>query len=541
MSSRGGGHHTDFSSHTLEKLKGMVQDAQPGKVEEIADHWMHVHDQMAGDAPDGSVRDLLDKAVADVREHWHGAAADAFAARAKILSTSLKHGALYAKNTSHTLRSAASDLREAKTAVMALQDTVGVEKGNGGILHAIGSKIKDGADWLADGGQRSDEGLNKDVAKGMSTKDALAKHADSLSRGREIALQAASHMEKLGASYNAKAQDLAGKPHRERWKPIDPPDRIVPPPAVAGSMGTGVASPRKGGSSSASTKTISGTSASGGGTSLRPVRTNGAPSEGGSASPVVHPSAPKAPRPGTSLDGVRGGVPTPVGPSRAGSGGPVVGGAPRDFGSGAGEPGVPSGGLPLGGGRGPLGGRPARPGSPVPGATPGGGRAGSGRSPALGAPDRTGQGARPPIGGTGGSGASGSGGARGRQGGLTRRPGGVVGEPAKPGAPGKGAQGGSGLHRSRGGGLNSGSGPSSRGRGPMGVPPGGRSGREDRERRGSTRPDYLVEDEETWVPQRDVVPGVIGVPSSEERGDTEAPVQQERELGPDSSEGSGRA
>lgn len=541
MSSRGGGHHTDFSSHTLEKLKGMVQDAQPGKVEEIADHWMHVHDQMAGDAPDGSVRDLLDKAVADVREHWHGAAADAFAARAKILSTSLKHGALYAKNTSHTLRSAASDLREAKTAVMALQDTVGEEKGNGGILHAIGSKIKDGADWVADGGQRSDEGLNKDVAKGMSTKDALAKHADSLSRGREIALQAASHMEKLGASYNAKAQDLAGKPHRERWKPIDPPDRIVPPPAVAGSMGTGVASPRKGGSSSASTKTISGTSASGGMTSPRPVKTNGAPNDGGSAGPVVRPSAPKAPRPGTSLDGVRGGVPTPVGPPRAGSGDPVVGGAPRDFGSGTGEPGVPSGGLPLGGGRGPLGGRPARPGSPVPGATPGGGRAGSGRSTAPGAPDRTGQGARPPIGGTGGSGASGSGGARGRQSGLTRRPGGVVGEPAKPGAPGKGAQGGSGLHRSRGGGLNSGSGPSSRGRGPMGVPPGGRSGREDRERRGSSRPDYLVEDEETWVPQRDVVPGVIGVPSSEERGDTEAPVQQERELGPDSSEGSGRA
>lgn len=75
----------------------------------------------------------------------------------------------------------------------------------------------------------------------------------------------------------------------------------------------------------------------------------------------------------------------------------------------------------------------------------------------------------------------------------------------------------------------------------MGVPPGGRSGREERDRRGSSRPDYLVEDEETWAPQRDVVPGVIGVPSSEERGDTEAPVQQERELGPDSSEGSGRA
>lgn len=43
----GGGHSTDFSSKTLEKLKAMVRDAQPDKVDEIADHWMHVHDQMA--------------------------------------------------------------------------------------------------------------------------------------------------------------------------------------------------------------------------------------------------------------------------------------------------------------------------------------------------------------------------------------------------------------------------------------------------------------------------------------------------------------
>jgi hypothetical protein len=40
--------------------------------------------------------------------------------------------------------------------------------------------------------------------------------------------------------------------------------------------------------------------------------------------------------------------------------------------------------------------------------------------------------------------------------------------------------------------------------------PGGRKGRpEDEEQRENERPDYLVEDEETWTPQTNAAPRVI--------------------------------
>lgn len=265
----GGGHSTDFSGHTLESLKAMVRDAQPDKVDEIADHWMYVHDQLAGDAPDGSVADLLDKAVADVLEYWHGSAADAFAARAKNLSTSLKNGSLYAKNASHTLKSAAIDLREAKRAVTALQDTESESK-DGNIVGAAISFAKDGWDKAEDFvSGRDDTGLKRDISKGMSVDEARAKHADTLSRGREIALQAAAHMEKLGASYNVKASQLAGPGRRDPGDPVSAPDSSVPPPDIGVAVAPVVASPRKAGPSTAGRKAAGGVSSSGGVTSPR--------------------------------------------------------------------------------------------------------------------------------------------------------------------------------------------------------------------------------------------------------------------------------
>lgn len=536
----GGGHSTDFSSKTLQALKAMVRDAQPDKVDEIADHWMHVHDQLAGNAPDGSVRDLLDKAVADVLEYWHGTAADAFAARAKNLSTSLKNGSLYAKNTSHTLKTAAIDLREAQRAVTALQDTESETK-DGNVLGAAVSFAKDGWDKAEDFvSGRDDTGLKRDISKGMSADDAAAKHADTLSRGREIALQAAAHMEKLGASYNVKANQLgAVPPPRTPEKPISAPDSMAPPPDVAVAVAPAVVIPRKAGPSTAGRKAAGGTPSAGNVASPRSPGEGGA--SGGSAGSGTRPPTPNAPRPGTALDGVRGGVPNPATPpGPGGPGGPVVGGTPGNSGLGTGAPVVPPGG-PIVGGRGPLGGRTPRPGSPSSPSTPRGGRVGAGRSAIPGAPGQSGQAGRPPMGGTAGPGASGKGGVRGGQGGLARRPGGVVGEPNKPGVPGRGAQGGSGLHRSRGGALNGGPAGSSRSRGPVGMPPSGRTTRDDKERRQSSRPDYLVEDEETWVSQRDVVPGVIGVSASEEADDAAAPEQRSPEAGPDSSEGIGKA
>ncbi|GFE25720.1 hypothetical protein Sliba_61730 [Streptomyces nigrescens] len=537
----GGGHSTDFSSHTLETLKAMVRDAQPNKVSEIADHWMYVHDQLAGNAPDGSVKDLLDRAVADVREYWHGAAAEAFEARAKMLSTSLKNGSLYAKNTSHTLKAAAIDLLKTQRAVTALQDSEAASK-SGNILQAIGSKVQDGADWLSDFGARSDDTLKQDLANGKSTSDALEKHRDTLSRGREIALQAAAHMEKLGASYNVKAQTMRGPGKTKPGEPVAAPDETVPPPEVAAAVFPVMASPRKTGPSSGGRQAVGGSSSKPSGgevTSPRHAQPGrGAESPAGSGS---HRSTPKAPLPGTALDGVRGGVPTPTNPPSASSGGSVIGSRPGEFGSGPGGPVMPPGGQPAIGGRGPLGGRAPRPGTPrVPGMPPAG-RTGTGQSAVPGAPGQPGQAGRPPISGAGGPGASGKGGARGRQGGMARRPGGVVGEPSKPALPGRSAQGGSGLHRSRGGALNRGLEGPAGARGPMAVPPGGRSAREEKERRGSSRPDYLVEDEDTWIPQRDLVPGVVGMPDSQTNEDAEAAEQRSSEARPDGSEGNSRA
>ncbi len=536
---KGGGHTTEFSSHTLKSLKDMVRDAQPDKVEEIAHHWMQVHDQMAGDAPDGSVRDLLDKAVADVMEYWHGDAADAFSARAKLLSANLGNGALYAKNTSNALKHAAVTLRETQRAVTALQDTEGEIK-DGNIITAGISYLKDGADKVGDYFSRDDGGLKQDISKGTSAGDALSKHADSLSRGREIALQAAAKMEQLGASYNVQAARLGGGFFSEEGKRVLPPDESVPPPVVtvAGPMTSG--GPRR-----ASQPPLRGESHRASSTAPNPQSPDapGASGSGGAVSGSgARAGAPTAPHPGTALDGVRGGIATPMNPLASAQPIGVIGsGIPS--GSGPTVPGVPAmppGGRPISGGQVPRGGTTARPGVPgAPGTAPGTRTPpGAGRSTVPGQPGT----GRPPTGAPGAPGASGSGrgSAGGRQGGLARRGGGVVGEPSKTGTPGRGAQGGSGLHRSRGGALGSGRGTTPRSVGPM-VPPQGRSSRDEKRRNGTERPDYLVEDEETWVSQRDVVPEVVGepVPASPP---TEAAVErQEQEPESGGSEGNDKA
>ncbi|MFI1155982.1 hypothetical protein [Streptomyces sioyaensis] len=166
----------------------------------------------------------------------------------------------------------------------------------------------------------------------------------------------------------------------------------------------------------------------------------------------------------TGLDGVQGGTFAP--PSGAGNGGMTGGshGVPGGTGGsgGAFPPGV-------------IG---------IPGAMGAGGARGMG-------------GMRGGMPGAGlGAGKAGAAGAAGRGGPQARTRGGLVG---KPGGPAGGAkQGGSGLHRSRGGkqaGMAGAAGAKGKGKG-------------DNKERGQ-RPDYLVEDEETWTPERQVAPRVI--------------------------------
>ncbi|MFD3422262.1 hypothetical protein [Streptomyces decoyicus] len=102
-----------------------------------------------------------------------------------------------------------------------------------------------------------------------------------------------------------------------------------------------------------------------------------------------------------------------------------------------------------------------------------------------------------PGAGAGAGGRAGAAGVAGRSGPQARTRGGMAG---KPGGPAGGAkQGGAGLHRSRGGnqaGMAGAAGAKGKGQG-------------EKERTTGQRPDYLVEDEETWTPQRNVAPRVI--------------------------------
>ncbi len=560
-----GEHTTRFASSSLQGLKAMVSGAQPDKIDDIAAHWMHVYDKMSGDAEDGNVRELLDKTVADVMEYWHGDAAKAFAVRARKLSTALQHGSLYAKNTSNALKHAAGDLRKAKAAVAAVQDTAstGNEGGLIGTLKKGAQFATDGIDYVGDGGNRSDAQLDSDLNSGMSSSDGLAKHHGSLSRGREMSLLAAIEMEQLGASYVVQAKRMRepANVNPEGSELISPPDGIVPPPVAGVPVAAVPASPRHIGRQSQNISTTSGTSSPGSAmTSPRGVEAKGT-AGGDAGNNAKAPAAVTGPQPGTALDGVRGGVPTPSGapgtPGTPGTSsiGVVGGGTPGGPGSAAGgfgtvpgpprAPGAPRGGGPPVG-RGPGGGR-TTPGTPgQAGRAPVGrggsavGRGPAGRSVPPGIPGQPGQTGRAPMGGTGTPGAGGRGpGAPGRAGGGARHTGGTVGGLPRLGTPGQGNQGGSGLHRSRGGALGNGMNP--RPGGPMAIPPRGRSTQANEEQLSqSERPDYLVEDEGTWVTQCDVVPGVVGETAPVSSPENSATEPRREDAARDTPEGTSR-
>ncbi|GAO05949.1 hypothetical protein TPA0598_01_03200 [Streptomyces lydicamycinicus] len=201
--------------------------------------------------------------------------------------------------------------------------------------------------------------------------------------------------------------------------------------------------------------------------SVTPHQPNGA---GGGAVPPGF-DGPKVSRPElpvqTGLDSVQGGIMNPPTASGGHSGIPS--------GGGHGVVGGPGGGMP-----------------PGPFGMPGGMRSGGGR----GAPGAGGlRSGMPGAGGAGGA-KGGKAAAAGRGGAQARTRGGLVG---KPGGPAGGAkQGGAGLHRSRGGNQAA-----------MGAAGAKGKDKKEKERTTGQRPDYLVEDEETWTPERNVAPRVI--------------------------------
>ncbi|MGR8007913.1 hypothetical protein [Streptomyces hypolithicus] len=466
---------TQFMQEGIPELRRMVLDSNPDAIYEASLSWKQVHNILSGGDGDGSsggvdavsakdsVAGMMQTAVDNVMEHWAGDAARAFQRKAAEITQKVRNGGAHANLTATQMEAVQKDLRAAKEKMRDVKQPSGWDS----FWNRVGDPGRD------------DTQLKEDVKDGVSTEAARKANEEMLSAGKEAQLQGVAVMESLGANYQVYAKNMKGGAVHEPGDPFKPPSNEVtmPPPITMPSpSGSGP------GAAGAATKPWSAGSTSKIGATPEISRAKGI--TGGSQLPVAK----------TNVDsispGLTGGSPA-TGPS-SGIGGPGSGGS----GPGVGGP----GGIPPLGGPGTRGGTP----SGISGAkrtgigAPGGGRSGIGGPGGAGAARG---GARAGMGGMGGgagAGAAGRGGAAaGGRGALAKARGGVIGAAKGPTANGTGA--GGGLHGSRGGSQREGM------AGGMGGAAGmGRGGRrsEDENSRGE-RPDYLVEDEETWVSEED--------------------------------------
>ncbi|MBA2944900.1 hypothetical protein [Streptomyces himalayensis] len=445
-------HTTPFGlEKNMDQMKAMVQNADPGAVEKVAEGWADLSKDLVGS---GGIKETFEAAVKHVLAHWEGKSADLFAERAQVIGQKITDSAKYADNTSQSLKGAAAVLADIKPKVLAMEKPSG---------------LSSATDFVGDLGDRDASGADNNLKDGAGSQAALDNNEGSLSAGREAQLKMAAQMEILGAAYNSRAKEMGS------WrKPVEqpPPDDYpgepggIPPAAVVVPTAVAPRSPKA---------ATSGTARGGQASTISQSKPVAPPS--GITGGAHKPTAPQ-PQVSTAIDGVSGGR----------TGAPTVGGAGTVGGGSAGSGGV-------GGGAGFVGGAAG---------------AGAARGAMAGRPGAGGMAGRAGAGGTAGRGGTGAGAAKGgaaRAGGLARQSGGVVGGTPKSGASaGRGTAGGSGLHRSRG--AAGGAGASRKG-GMVGVP-GARTGKpKDQEGREGERPDYLVEDEETWTPQTNAAPRVI--------------------------------
>ncbi|UKY52296.1 WXG100 family type VII secretion target [Streptomyces inhibens] len=444
--------HSDFHHHGINALRAMIEHASPEAIETSGRHWRASADRLGGEDGTGGIRKAFMAAVDHASAHWEGSAAQAFRREAGKVLEKIDRTYQHSRNVESTL--------------------IGT-RGSGpevGVAHNLReakktmSKIHDpGVVDRATDASGDDSQFKRDMANPkMDTRMALELNRDNLSLSKERQVEAVIVMDELAANYDGHGKNLKDgyDPGGARgdW-PKQPSTNHAPPPV--------------------NMPVISGTHPHP--SSQMPNMPHGA---GGHAVPPGF-DGPKIARPDvpvtTGLDSVQGGTLPP----------PSVGGGVIGGGTTGGSHGVPGG----------TGGFPG--GAVPPGAVgmPGAIRAGGART-AGGAGGMRGGGMRGggmPGGGAGaGAGKAGAkGAAAGRGGPQARTRGGIAG---KPGGPAGGAkQGGSGLHRSRGGkqaGMAGAAGAKGKGSG-------------EKERTTGQRPDYLVEDEETWTPQRNVAPRVI--------------------------------
>ncbi|MCI3277884.1 hypothetical protein [Streptomyces cylindrosporus] len=449
---------TPFMKMGIPELRSMILDADPNRIYEVSQHWKSVHNILSGGDGDGktggvdsvsakdSVAGMMQSAVENVLEHWEGDAAEAFRKKANEIMGNIRTGAAWANHYGEIMHAVQNDLRNSMAKMRDVNEPSGWDRA---------------WDKLTDD-NRSDEQLLADINKGVSTDAARQANADSLSKGKEEQLKGVAIMEQLGVNYKVYAKPPGG---------IDDQKDIFSPPNPQTPMPTPISMPSSGSSSPGSGSYTAKPWSAGPTANIKPTPT--VPRDpgitGGSQLPTTKTSLPTT---GTNVDSI-----SPLPGSGAGTG---VGGAGAGVGGGFGTGGAQSPGIGAAGGTAGLAG----------GAAGGIGAMGGRGGLTGGAAAGRGAGGRAGMGGMGGGlGAAGRGGASaGGRGALARARGGVVG--AAKGV-GKGAGGGAGLHGSRGGTQAGAAGAGGKGR------------RSEKEKNQGDRPDYLVEDEETWVSEED--------------------------------------
>ncbi|RAJ63564.1 hypothetical protein K378_03679 [Streptomyces sp. Amel2xB2] len=451
---------TDFTAHDIDQLKGMIEHANPDGVDTIGKNWKRVHDKLVGSGGGGSpsgdsAYGQLKKAVDGVLEHWEGESATQFKTKAEKILQQIANSASHAHNVSQVMTQASDDLRTQRDAISKIEKP---------------SWFSKAWDCVTDSG-RDDKYTEQDVKSGNIPKDLIAKANEGyIGAEKEEQLKAVAIMENLGRSYVGYSKRIQA--------PRDDGDGKVPPSNPETPMPT----PIPAASGSSATPSTSG-------------KVRGATSQGSTAK-VGDATGPRD-------AGISGGqqMPTsqthvdsaPAGISGGGSASVSGGGAASGVGAGGSVGGVGAGGATAGAvGGGLVGGGAA---AAARGAA---GRAGIGA--AGGAGGRGGVAGAGAMGGRGGAaGAGGRGGVgAGGRGALARAKGGVAGAPkgisgGRPATPG-----GTGLGKGKGRGGAAGAG----GRGAGMLAGRGANQRPDEEENEQgNRPDYLVEDEETWTPE----------------------------------------
>ncbi|MCH6162951.1 hypothetical protein [Streptomyces marispadix] len=441
---------TDFTAHDIDALKGMIEHANPDGVDGIGKNWKRVHDKLVGEGGGGSpsgdsAYGQLKKAVDDVLEHWEGESANQFKTKAQKILQQIANSAAHAKVVSEAMTAASNDLRTQRDAISKIEKP---------------SWFSKAWDCVTDSG-RDDKYTEQDVKSGNIPKDLIAQANEGyIGAEKEEQLKAVAIMENLGRSYVGYSRRIETS--------IDDGDGGVPPSNPETPMPTPI--PAASGSSATPSSSAAVRSAS------SAAATSAAPAQA---------SVPRDP-------GISGGEQVPASATKVDS-------APAGI-SGAGTSGAPSGGSVSGAGA--AGGVSAGAGAGTTAGVAGGGLMGgaAGAAAARGAAGRAGIGGAGAMGARGGGAAAGGRGAAGAagRGALAKAKGGVAGAPrgisgGKPATPG-----GTGLGKGRGGAA----GAAGRG-GRAGMLAGARGTNQrpdEEERNEGNRPDYLVEDEETWTP-----------------------------------------